>query len=98
MLFLTDRVVNENSPMQERMEGAKKLTTSGLFPPKSVKLLRWDMTADNWGITPFEADTATMEVSMTLASWRTACLGMFKMTMTEAAIPIAEGMERGRPR
>ncbi|MBE0656626.1 MAG: DUF3303 family protein [Bryobacteraceae bacterium] len=92
MLFLTYCEVNESSPMQERMQVAKKLTTSGLFPPKGVKILRWDMTADNWGIMLFEADTA-MEVSMTLASWRTACPGMFKITKTVPAIPISEGME-----
>jgi len=91
MLFLTYWELNEDTSLQERMEIAKKLTTSGLFPPKGVKVLRWDSTVDNWGITLIEADSA-MDVSMTLATWRTACAGIFKMTKTTPAIPIAEGM------
>ena len=46
MLFLTYWELNENMPVAERMGIAQKLTSSGLFPPKGVKILRWDETPD----------------------------------------------------
>lgn len=93
MLFLTYWELNENMPEQQRMEIAQKLTSSGLFPPKGVKVLRWDETPDAWGILLLEGDNA-MDVSMALATWRMAGAGFFKMTKTAPAYAIAEGMER----
>jgi len=89
MLFLTYWELNENMPAQERMGIAQKLTSSGLFPAKGVKILRWDQTPDAWGILLMEADNA-MDVAITLDSWRMAGAGFFKLTKTAPACPIAE--------
>jgi hypothetical protein len=91
MLFLTYWELNENMPVQERMSIAQKLTSSGFFPPKGVKILRWDETPDAWGILLMEADNA-MDVALALAYWRMAGAGFFKQTKTAPATPIAEGM------
>ncbi len=40
MLFLSYWELNENMPVAERMGIARKLTSSGPFPPKGVKILR----------------------------------------------------------
>lgn len=46
MLFLTYWELNENVPEQERSHAAQKITSSGLFPPEGVKIIRWDGTPD----------------------------------------------------
>jgi hypothetical protein len=91
MLFLTYWELNEDMPVAERMGIAQKLTSSGLFPPKGVKILRWDETPDAWGILLLEADNA-MDVALALDSWRMAGAGFFKLTRTAPANPIAETM------
>lgn len=91
MLFLTYWELNENMSMQERMSIAQKLTSSGLFPQKGIKILRWDMTPDAWGISLIEADNA-MDVVLSLDTWRMAGAGCFKLTKTAPAVPIAENM------
>ena len=80
MLFLTYWEVNENMPVAERMSIAQKLTSSGFFPPKGVKILRWDETPDAWGILLMEADNA-MDVALALDSWRMAGAGFFKRSL-----------------
>jgi hypothetical protein len=91
MLFLTYWELNENMSVAERMSIAQKLTSSGQFPPKGVKILRWDETPDAWGILLIEADSA-MDVALALDSWRMAGAGFFKLTRTAPANPIAESM------
>jgi len=91
MLFLTYWELNENMPVAERMGIAQKLTSSGLFPPKGVKILRWDETPDAWGILLMEADNP-IDVALALDYWRMAGAGFFKQTKTAPATPIAEGM------
>ena len=45
-------------PDQERLQIAYKLTSSGLFLPKGVNVVRWDGTPHRWGrITYRWADT-----------------------------------------
>ena len=92
MLFLTYWELSENMPVHKTLEIAKKLTSSGLFPPKGVKILRWDETPDNWGILLAEADSA-MDMDLALATWRMAGAGFFRLTKTAPAVPIAEGMQ-----
>jgi len=70
---------------------AQKLTSSGHFPPKGVKILRWDETPDAWGILLMEADSA-MDAALALDSWRMAGAGFFKQTKTAPALPITEAM------
>lgn len=91
MLFLTYWELNENMPVAERMGIAQKLTSSGLFPPKGVKILRWDETPDGWGILLMEADKP-MDVALALDYWRMAGAGFFKQTKTAPATPVVEGM------
>jgi len=91
MLFLTYWELNEDIPAQERIAAAKKLTSSGYFPAKEIKLLRWDLTPDNWGIVLIEADNA-LAVTHALNSWRMALPGTFKLTKTAPAVPMIEGM------
>jgi hypothetical protein len=93
MLFLAYWELNENMPESERLAIAKKLTLSGLFPPKGVKVLRWDETPDSWGILLIEAESA-MDVALTLDTWRMGGAGFFKFTKTAPAFPIAESMQK----
>ena len=55
MLFLTYWELNEGMSVEERQQVAQKLTSSGLFPPKGVNIIRWDGTPDGWGILVAEA-------------------------------------------
>lgn len=89
MLFLSYWELNENMSEAERMAVARKLTQSGLFPPKGVNVLRWDETPDGWGILLIEAETA-MAATQTLAVWRMAGAGFFRMTKTAPAFPICD--------
>ena len=91
MLLLTYFELNENMPVPERLSIAGKLTTSGLFPSKSVKILRWDVTPDAWGILLMEADSA-VDAALALDCWRIAGAGFFKHTKTAPAIPLTEGI------
>ena len=93
MLFLTCFEMNEDMPVAERLQAAQKLTASGLFPPKDVKVVRWDLTPDGWGILVVEADNAAaLDRGLTL--WRAAGTGFFKMTRTAPAQPVLEAIPR----
>jgi hypothetical protein len=91
MLFLTYWELNEAMSVEERLQVAQKLTSSGLFPPSGVNILRWDGTPDGWGILLMEADSAA-DVDRALTTWRAAGAGFFKSTRTAPAQPIQEGM------
>jgi hypothetical protein len=91
MLFLCYWELNENMPSVERMQVANRLTSSGLFPPEGVKIVRWDETPDGWGILLFEAESA-QDAAQSLELWRAAGAGFFKMTKTAPAVPIEELM------
>lgn len=88
MLFITYWELNENMSEIERLEAAKKLAQT--FPPEGVKLIRWDVTPDAWGITIYEADN-TIDVFKHTAIWRTKA-GMFKTVKTSPAMPVQELM------
>jgi hypothetical protein len=94
MLFLTYWELNEEIPYGERMRIAKRLTESDLFPPKNVKMIRWDSTPDGWGITVFEAPDASA-VLHALNLWRAAAPGFFKCTKTAPAAPAQETIAEG---
>ncbi|MSP14744.1 MAG: hypothetical protein EXR62_17520 [Chloroflexi bacterium] len=68
----------------EILQITQKLTSSGLFPPKNVNILRWDITADNWGVLIAEAATAS-DMANILNMWRGAGAGFFKSTKTSPA-------------
>ena len=91
MLFLTYWELNENMPEGQRLEFAQKLTSSELFPPKGVNIIRWDVTPDGWGILLTEAESAA-DVIRSLDIWRMAEGGFFKSTKTAPAMPIEESM------
>ena len=91
MLFLMYWELNENMPVEERLQIAQKLTSSGLFPPKGVNIIRWDMTPDSWGILIAEAESiAAMDRAISM--WRAAGTGFFKYTKTAPAMPVQELM------
>jgi hypothetical protein len=89
MLFLTYWELNENMPESERQQVAQKLTSKGLFPPKGVKVIRWDGTPDNWGVLILEAEDAA-GAFRALDLWRAAGAGFFKLTKTAPALPVQE--------
>lgn len=91
MLFLTYWELNENAPAGDQNQAAQKLMATGLFPPKNVNILRWDVTPDNWGILLGEAESAA-DINQALAMWRAACPGFFKTTKTGPAMPVQESI------
>jgi hypothetical protein len=91
MLFITYWELNENVALQDTLQAANKLTSSGLFPPQNVQILRWDITPDNWGILLVESDSA-QAVSDALGMWRAAVPGFFKVTKTSPAVTVQEAI------
>jgi hypothetical protein len=91
MLFVTVWELNENMSDAERLQIAQKLTSSGLFPPKGVNVIRWDGTPDGWGILIAEAENVN-DISRALEVWRAAGAGFFKSTRTAPAAPVQEVM------
>jgi hypothetical protein len=91
MLFVTYWELNENVALQDTLQAANTLTSSGLFPPANVQILRWDVTADNWGILLVESDSA-QAVADALSLWRAAVPGFFKSTKTAPAVPVQEAV------
>jgi hypothetical protein len=89
MLFLMYWELNENRSSAENIQAAQKLTGTGLFPPEGVNIIRWDMTADNWGILLAEAETAA-DMHRAIGMWRAAGAGFFKVTKTSPAMPVQE--------
>ena len=89
MLFLTYWELNENMSDQDRLQVAQKLTSSGLFPPEGVNIIRWDATPDAWGTLLFEADNAE-DAFRVVDLWRAAGTGFFKTTKTSPAIPVQD--------
>lgn len=93
MLYVLYWEVNENMPVEERLQIAQKLTSSGMFPPKGVNVVRWDMTPDLWGIAIVEAENA-WDVFSAVGMWRSMRPGFFKMTKLAPAMPVQEVMPR----
>ncbi len=89
MLFLTYWELNEEMSIEERQQIAEKLTSSGLFPPKEVNIIRWDGTPDGWGILLAEAESAA-DINQAITMWRAAGAGFFKSTKTAPAQTIQE--------
>jgi hypothetical protein len=94
MLFLTYWELNEGMPEEERGQAGQKLMSKGLFPPKGVKVIRWDGTPDGWGILVLEAENAA-DVFRALDLWRAAGAGFFKATKTAPALPVQDLMPLG---
>ena len=91
MLFLTYWELNEHTPAGAQIQASQKLMSSGLFPPKNVNILRWDITPDSWGILLCEAESAA-DINQALAMWRAACPGFFTTTRTAPAMPVQESI------
>ena len=94
MLFLTYWELNENMSMEDRLAAGQKLTSSGMFPPEGINIIRWDITPDGWGVTIFEADSEAA-ASRAMNMWRMAATGIYKCTKTSTARPVQEEMESG---
>lgn len=91
MLFLTYWELNENMSEGDRMKFAQKITSSGMFPPKGVNIIRWDTTPDGWGILLAEAESAA-DMIRAIDMWRLAEGGFFKSTRTAPVIPVEEAI------
>jgi len=91
MVFLTYWELSEDTPAAQQIQAAQTLMTAGLFPPKDVNILRWDITPDNWGILLCEADSVPAMIQA-LVMWRAACPGFFKTTKTAPALPVQESI------
>ncbi len=91
MLFMTYYELDEGMPEKQRLKTAEKVVSSGKFPPKGVKIIRWDISPDGWGIGLFEAETAE-DAMRTVNIWRTAAPGFFRCTKTAPAMPVQEDM------
>jgi hypothetical protein len=91
MLFLTYWELNENMSDAERAQVAQKLTSSGLFPPPGVNIIRWDATPDGWGILLAEAESVA-DINRGIGMWRVAGAGFFKSTRTAPAQPVTEAL------
>lgn len=91
MLFLTYVELNENMSEEERLQIGQKLTSSEIFPPKGVSIIRWDMTPDLWGILILEAENAA-DLFRAIEMWRAAGAGFFKSTKTSPLTPVQEIM------
>jgi hypothetical protein len=91
MLYAMHWEVNENMPEKERLQVAQKLTSSGMFPPKGVNVIRWDVTPDLWGISIMDAESAR-DVFAAVDMWRASMPGFFKMTKLSPAMPVQEYM------
>jgi len=91
MVFLTYWELSEDTPAAQQIQAAQTLMTAGLFPPKDVNILRWDITPDNWGILLCEADSVPA-MTQALVMWRAACPGFFKTTKTAPALPVQESI------
>lgn len=94
MLFVTYWELNEEMSSKERLAVAQKLMSSGLFPPDDVNIIRWDGTADGWGVLIAEAESAAA-IGNALNMWRAAGAGFFKTTKTSPAEPVQDGLARG---
>ena len=92
MLFLTYWELNENMASADRLELVRRITSSGLFPPEGLRVVRWDMTPDGWGVLIAEAETAAA-MSKAVNVWRTAAAGFFKRTKTAPIMPVQESMK-----
>ncbi|HAL48824.1 MAG TPA: hypothetical protein DCP37_13820 [Dehalococcoidia bacterium] len=74
---------------RERIGIAQKLTSSGMFPPEGIDVIRWDGTPDGWGIIVTEAESVEAVVRA-IEMWRVAGAGFFKTVKTAPAAPIQE--------
>ena len=85
MLFISYWELNENMSENDRLQTAQKLIKA---IPSDIKILRWDVTPDAWGITVFEAEKP-IDAFKFFALWRTKA-GFFKTVKTSPAIPAEE--------
>jgi len=91
MLFVTYWELNENMSVEQRLEVGQKLTSSGLFPPENVNIIRWDITPDGWGILITEAENAA-DIDQAINMWRATGAGFFNVTKTAPAMPVQEAI------
>jgi hypothetical protein len=92
VLFITYFELSENISLADRVPMSLKVTSSGLFPPKGVNIVHFDLTPDSWGIIVLEAESAA-DVQRTLDVWRAAAgPGFFKSTKTAPAMPVKEAI------
>jgi len=91
MVFLTYWELNEDTAAAQQLQAAQTLMAVGLFPPKDVTILRWDITPDNWGILLCEAESAAA-INQALVMWRAVCPGFFKTSKTASTIQVQDGI------
>ena len=91
MLFISYYELSEEGNVAERLQAAQKIMAKGLYPPKGVNVLRWDVTPDGWGIVVAETDSVAA-LNDAIGVWRAASPGFFKMIKTSPAMPVQEAI------
>lgn len=91
MLFMVYWELNENTPVDQRLQASQKLQSSGLFPPKNAKIIRWDLTPDLWGVLTLEADTVA-DLFRAVDVWRVSMPGFFKTLRVAPAMPVVDAI------
>ena len=91
MLFVAYWELNEDTPLEQRLQAAQTLMSKGLFPGNNVTMLRWDITPGGWGITIYEAESA-IDLGRSIDVWRAAVPGFFKTIKISPAVPIMDGI------
>lgn len=96
MLFLIHWELNEAVSPQQRIAAMNRLISAELYPPQNLKVLRFDITPADWGVSLLEANS-TAAVMTYLGAWRVACPGIFKSTKVSPAIPVQESIAEISP-
>ncbi len=91
MLFLTYWELNEDMPVEQRLQITQKL--SAMLPLKGVNIIQWVITPDAWGILLAEAESVA-DISQAINAWRVAGAGFFKSTRTAPAQTIQESVSQ----
>ncbi len=91
MLFLTYWELNEDMPVEQRLQITHKL--SAMLPMEGVNIIQWVITPDAWGILLAEAESVA-DISRAINAWRAAGAGFFKSTRTAPAQTIEESVSQ----
>ncbi len=91
MLFLTYWELNEEMPVEQRLQITQKL--SAMLPIEGVNIIQWVITPDAWGILLAEAESVA-DISRAINAWRVAGAGFFKCTRTAPAQTIEESVSQ----
>ena len=88
-LFLCYWELNQDIPIGQKLQAEKIIMESGLFPPKNMEIIRFDITPGSWGVTLFKTDSP-VEVFEFVNVWKAAVPGFFTTIKVSPALPLKE--------